>query len=143
MNRRWDSLTLPPSGDTVSCGPMLGDATVLFDYPTYNPALKMDPRYRWVYGVAVDHAQSRCGCAAPTPNPGLPSGVAVSFMAYPLGFQCPVSCMYGLCKHVLCFRVDKKNCDLPSCFQLSVRFYSLPVRSKAIEAVRPRFFRTF
>eukprot|EP00667_Euglena_gracilis_P006298 EG_transcript_6348 len=63
---RWTDLLYPAlrcrvpfAGDTVSCGPMLDDATVLFDYPTYNPALKMDPRYRWVYGVAVDHAQSR------------------------------------------------------------------------------------
>jgi len=38
---------------SVACEPLLvSDQVTYFDYPTYNPLMKMDPNYRFFYGIA-------------------------------------------------------------------------------------------
>ena len=54
---------MPTAGDLVTCAPFMEGSDAVeagglpFDYPTFNPLFKMNPKYQWVYAVqptAVD-----------------------------------------------------------------------------------------
>jgi beta,beta-carotene 9',10'-dioxygenase len=44
---------------TISCTNLLQDATVLFDYPTYNPNYKMNKNYQFFYAIAPESVNSK------------------------------------------------------------------------------------
>jgi len=50
---------IPPTGSDITCEQMMKDPDVIFDYPTYNPNFKMNPHYKWVYGVGITNRESR------------------------------------------------------------------------------------
>eukprot|EP01047_Picozoa_sp_COSAG01_P052049 COSAG01_NODE_5435_length_4274_cov_79.781032_2_plen_508_part_00 len=69
----WDKMFLPPqrclismgsgapsAAMNVTCTPLLQDRSLLFDYPTFNPLVKMDgPRYRHFYAISPRSRGSR------------------------------------------------------------------------------------
>ena len=74
----WDKIFLPPqrclvlmgakafvdasteSTTNVTCTPLLSDSSVLFDYPTFNPLVKMDgQQYRHFYAISPSSRSSR------------------------------------------------------------------------------------
>ena len=62
----WSAMLRPPlrcyvpfEGSDVSCEPLLGTPTRVFDYPTTNPKYKRDGGYRWTYAIAPQTSSSR------------------------------------------------------------------------------------
>lgn len=58
---QWDAMffsphrcTIDPSrpSDDIGCSPLFKDSDFVFDYPTFNPLFKMNPEYRWFYGIS-------------------------------------------------------------------------------------------
>ena len=54
--------TVPVSGTSIACEPFWADsasAGVIFDYPTFNPLVKMQPLYQFFYAIAASSPQAR------------------------------------------------------------------------------------
>lgn len=43
---------------TIECKPLLKDPTIYWDYPTFNPYFKMNPDYKYFYGISAKSPDS-------------------------------------------------------------------------------------
>ena len=69
MPTNWSALfhaparcTVPVSGTSIACEPFWAggpSAGVLFDYPTFNPLVKMQPLYEFFYAIAASSPQAK------------------------------------------------------------------------------------
>jgi carotenoid cleavage dioxygenase-like enzyme len=63
--REWDKMFSTPKrcildvkSSSISCSNLLRDASILFDYPTFNPHYKMNSEYNWFYAIAPKDTSS-------------------------------------------------------------------------------------
>merc|ERR1712003_353976 len=63
---KWDQLFhdavrcyIPPAGKEVMCEKLFADGGPVFDYPTFNPNYKMNPKYQYFYAIAPKTKESR------------------------------------------------------------------------------------